>query len=142
MALIFFAGHGMEIAGDNRLLPVDADPTSLESLLATSLPLDELRRRRGAGGAGGADPGRCLPRGPVRRGRRAPGTRSGVALSPRVKAEVNPGMGRMGAAENTLFAFATAPGAVALDGSGADTPVHRGAGALSRHARGSRSARR
>ena len=28
VALVFFAGHGAEISGDNRLLPVDADASS------------------------------------------------------------------------------------------------------------------
>ena len=43
VALVFFAGHGVEIAGDNRLLPVDADASSLEALKASTLPLDEVR---------------------------------------------------------------------------------------------------
>ena len=43
VALVFFAGHGIEIAGDNRLLPVDADASSLEALKATTLPLEEVR---------------------------------------------------------------------------------------------------
>ena len=43
VALVFFAGHGVEIAGENRLLPVDADASSLEALQASSLPLEEVR---------------------------------------------------------------------------------------------------
>ncbi|TIW51868.1 MAG: peptidase C14, partial [Mesorhizobium sp.] len=29
VALVYFSGHGVEISGDNRLLPVDADASSL-----------------------------------------------------------------------------------------------------------------
>src|SRR5436190_3919156 len=43
VALVFFAGHGTEISGDNRLLPVDADASSARTLKATTLPLDEVR---------------------------------------------------------------------------------------------------
>ncbi|HHZ09493.1 MAG TPA: caspase family protein [Rhizobiales bacterium] len=42
VALFFFAGHGVEIAGDNRLLPVDADAASVDRLRETSLALDEV----------------------------------------------------------------------------------------------------
>jgi uncharacterized caspase-like protein len=31
VVVIFYAGHGIEIAGENRLLPVDADASSLQS---------------------------------------------------------------------------------------------------------------
>jgi uncharacterized caspase-like protein len=41
VALVFFSGHGVEILGENRLLPVDPDASSLDALEKTSLPLDE-----------------------------------------------------------------------------------------------------
>ncbi|RWF62457.1 caspase family protein, partial [Mesorhizobium sp.] len=43
VALVYFSGHGVEISGDNRLLPVDADASSLDALEKTSLPLEEVR---------------------------------------------------------------------------------------------------
>jgi hypothetical protein len=43
VALVYFSGHGVEISGDNRLLPVDADASSLDQLDKTSLPLEEVR---------------------------------------------------------------------------------------------------
>jgi uncharacterized caspase-like protein/predicted negative regulator of RcsB-dependent stress response len=120
VALIFFAGHGVEIGGENRLLPVDADAASLETLKATSLPLEEVRaaaakvaksvlivldacRNDPFGTAGGEG-------------------RSAVALAPDVAAAVKPGLGRMGKAENTLFAFSAAPGETASDGVGENSP--------------------
>lgn len=43
VALVYYAGHGVEIAGENRLLPTDADASSLEALKATTLPLEDVR---------------------------------------------------------------------------------------------------
>jgi len=52
-ALFFFAGHGVEIAGRNYLLPVDipgADPGKEDFVKAESVPVDEiLERIRGKG---------------------------------------------------------------------------------------------
>ncbi len=47
VALVYFAGHGVEIAGENRLLPTDADAASVEALKQTSLPLEEVRQMVG-----------------------------------------------------------------------------------------------
>ena len=72
VALVYFAGHGVEISGDNRLLPIDADASSLDALKASTLPLEEVR-------AGGeryredrADHPRCLPQRSVRRASERP----------------------------------------------------------------------
>ena len=43
VALVFFAGHGVAIAGVNYLLPTDADAASSETLKATGLPLSEVQ---------------------------------------------------------------------------------------------------
>ena len=39
VVLVYFAGHGVEIAGENLLLPTDADAISFDTLKQTSLPL-------------------------------------------------------------------------------------------------------
>jgi uncharacterized caspase-like protein len=48
VALLYYSGHGIEAAGDNWLIPVDAGPSALEdadeSLVALSSILDELRK--------------------------------------------------------------------------------------------------
>src|SRR5690606_15260369 len=120
VAVVFYAGHGVEIAGENRLLPVDADASSLDRLRETTLPLEEVRAAVSAiapvvlilldacredpyGSAGGAG-------------------RGGVRLPKEVAEAARPGLGRVGQAENTLFAFAPAPGAVASDGDGDHSP--------------------
>lgn len=42
IAVIYYAGHGMAVAGQNYLLPVDADVTSEQSLIETAVPLSRL----------------------------------------------------------------------------------------------------
>lgn len=120
VALVFFAGHGVEIGGDNRLLPVDADASSLAALKQSTLPLEEVREAVAAtakvglivldacrddpfGGAGGE--GRGI-----------------VALKPEVARAARPGLGRVGRADNILFAFSAAPGQTAADGEDGHSP--------------------
>ncbi len=120
VALVYFAGHGVEIAGDNRLLPVDADVASLEALKASTLPLVEVRAaaaeaaetvlivldacRDDPFGTGGSD------------------GRSARPLAADVKDGATPGFGRVGRSENTLFAFSAAPGETASDGTDGHSP--------------------
>lgn len=121
VALVFFAGHGVEIGGENRLLPTDADPSSLERLKDTSLPLEELRETVEAVADVGLivlDACRNDPFGPA-----SPGDgRGATALDPDVRAAAKPGLGRVGRSENVLFAFSAAPGQTAADGSGRNSP--------------------
>ncbi|WP_051355255.1 caspase family protein [Mesorhizobium erdmanii] len=124
VALIYFSGHGVEIAGDNRLLPVDADPSSLNRLKATTLPLEEVRETVTAVGKIGLvvlDACRNDPFGQSEGGESTVGKsgegRGVISIAPEVKAEAKPGLGRMGRAENVLFAFSAAPGQTASDGA-------------------------
>lgn len=123
VALVYFAGHGVEVGGQNMLLPTDADATSPDALKQSSLPLEEVQatlakiskvnlvlldacRNDPFGGAGGE------------------AGRGAVALNPtsEKKAEVQPGLGRLGSAENLLYTFSAAPGATAADGTGDNSP--------------------
>src|SRR5262245_59775284 len=115
LALVYFAGHGVEIAGDNRLLPVDADASSVDRLKATSLPLEEVRQAAIAVAPAVLivlDACRDDPFGEGSAG----GGRSAKPLASEVKAAAKPGLGRVGDAENTLFVFSAAPGKTAADG--------------------------
>jgi len=127
VALIYFAGHGVEIDGYNYLAPIDADASSVEALKASALPLEELRSAAASvaktvlivldacrndpfgGQAGTMDNGRDTGFASSSSGRAAP---------PNIK----PGLGRVGRAENTLFAFSAAPGETASDGEGGNSP--------------------
>ncbi|RUW93949.1 caspase family protein [Mesorhizobium sp. M7A.F.Ca.US.010.02.1.1] len=120
VALVYFSGHGVEISGDNRLLPVDADASSLDALEKTSLPLEEVRDSVAATAKVGLimlDACRSDPfSGTVGDGRGA------TSLVKDVVENVRPGLGRTGRAENILFAFSAAPGETAADGTGQNSP--------------------
>ncbi|MCA0048944.1 caspase family protein [Mesorhizobium sp. B283B1A] len=120
VALVYFSGHGVEISGDNRLLPVDADASSLDALDKTSLPLEEVRDAVAATAKVGLivlDACRSDPfSGSSGEGRGA------TALAKDVADKVKPGLGRVGRAENILFAFSAAPGETAADGTGQNSP--------------------
>ncbi|MGX5848792.1 caspase family protein [Mesorhizobium sp. PL10] len=120
VALVYFSGHGVEISGDNRLLPVDADASSLDQLEKTSLPLEEVRDAVAATAKVGLivlDACRSDPfTGGSGKGRGA------TSLIKDMVDKIKPGLGRVGKAENILFAFSAAPGETAADGTGANSP--------------------
>jgi len=137
IALVYYAGHGVEVAGENHLLPVDADAGSTAALAASAIPLAELaealtaiapraillvdacRDDPFAGTALAAD------------GRSATEIADGAGTDDMAgDAAVAPGFARVGRADGLLYGFATAPGAVALDGTGDHSPY---AEALLRH---------
>lgn len=124
LAVIYFAGHGMEVAGENLLFARDAAAGNLDELKATALPLSEVVAavseaqaglllidacRTDAFGAPSENPGRG-------------------AFS--LEAEISAGLGRIGRADKLVYAFAAAPGQGALDGEDENSPF---AAALVRH---------
>ncbi|CAN7203620.1 caspase family protein [Mesorhizobium amorphae] len=120
VALVYFSGHGVEISGDNRLLPVDADASSLDALKRTSLPLEEVREAVAATAKVGLIVLDACRSDPFTAS--AGEGRGATALAKNVSDKVRPGLGRIGKAENTLFAFSAAPGETAADGSGQNSP--------------------
>jgi tetratricopeptide (TPR) repeat protein len=129
VALVYYAGHGVQIDGRNYLVPVDVRlqaganiteaMTDMDTILAglddqvrtNILIFDACRNNPMAQQVASAGPNRAIEAG------------SGLA------APTAPGAGAtLGA--GTLIAFATAPGQVALDGEGANSPF---SAALSRH---------
>lgn len=123
VALVFFAGHGVEISGQNFLLPVDAAADSAEDLKSSAMPLDEIRATIAEIGKVGLimlDACRNDPFG----GGGGDASSRGATVVEDAKAplDVRPGLGRMGRAENVLFAFSAAPGATASDGQGPNSP--------------------
>jgi len=123
VAVVYFAGHGFEVGGDNRLLPVDGDPTDLDSLMETSLSLGEIRERVARIAPVAVvlvDACRVSPFEGAEEGRAAVALKGGEV----------PGFVAVPEAEGTLIGFSTAPGAVALDGEGDNSPF---AAALARH---------
>jgi len=109
VALVFYAGHGVQVNGQNWLLPVDADIQTSTDLTAQALKASDLLEIMEASGARlklvflDACRNNPLPRSLSR------GTANGLA-----RLEAN--------AAGMMIAFATSPGDVALDGAGDNSP--------------------
>lgn len=111
LAVVFYAGHGMEFGAENRLLPVDAKVDSQPSARASGIALgDILKRLNEAGG-----PALVI----VNAGRQNPFSRSGV-VSP-LSSDSFP---------NQIVAFSTGPGSKSIDGDARNSPF---AAALLKH---------
>jgi uncharacterized caspase-like protein len=112
VALLFYAGHGMQVDGKNYLVPIDARLQAATDLPFETLELDKII-------AGLDDESRtniiildaCRDN-PLAK---APGVKSRSAAGSGLAAVSTVGSG-------TLIAYATAPGAVALDGDGSNSP--------------------
>ena len=108
VALFYYAGHGLQVDGTNWLVPTDANPTRPQDLDFQMVNADlVLQQMNGAGTRLNMvvlDACRNNPFGML-------GTRA-----------VAGGLAQMKAPEGTIIAFATQPGNVATDGSGADGP--------------------
>lgn len=125
LALIYFAGHGVQVQGENFLLPVDVQPESNDDLRRQAISLDTLltvvdRARRMrivildacrdnplGGGIAAAGSTRSVDAA----GGRGIGGAGGLAAS-------TPERG-------TLVAYAAKDGSVALDGTGSNSPFAR-----------------
>ena len=104
--LIFYAGHGVQLQGENYLLPVDTpDPESLEKLTAGAVKLNDVIARFAS-----RDRQTFVFLDACRNNPLGSGANAGNGL-----AQVEVG-------ENTFIAFATQPGNVTVDGSGDNSP--------------------
>ncbi|MGO9993259.1 MAG: caspase domain-containing protein [Steroidobacteraceae bacterium] len=108
VALFYYSGHGMQVQGENWLVPVDANPSSAKDLdfemVDASLVLRQMENSGTKLNMLILDACRNNPF-PIRGIRAASG-----------------GLGEMAAPEGTLISYATQPGNVALDGDSGDSP--------------------
>ncbi|PWC39755.1 caspase family protein [Azospirillum sp. TSO35-2] len=108
VGLFYYAGHGVQTRGTNYLLPVSANLTKEADvryeLIDIAMVLDEMALAESRLNIVILDACRNNPFGG--RGLRA----------------VSPGLAQMQAPAGTIIAYATQPGAVAADGSGANSP--------------------
>jgi TPR repeat protein len=108
VALFYYAGHGMQVQGTNWLVPIDANPTRQQDLDFQMVNAElVLKQMDGAGTRLNIlilDACRNNPFANL-------GTRA-----------VQGGLAQMKAPDGTLISFATQPGNVAVDGTGADGP--------------------
>ncbi|MGH6816418.1 MAG: caspase family protein [Hyphomicrobiaceae bacterium] len=121
-SLFYYAGHGLQVGGQNYLVPVDAKLDAAAGLDFEAIRLDLVQRtmeRETKVNVLFLDACRDSPF--VRNLARAFGTRS---------AQVAHGLAAMESGEGTLISFSTQPGNVALDGQGRNSPY---ADALKKH---------
>lgn len=116
-ALLYYGGHGVQVGDDNFLLPVDAKLDSLFSLKNEALSLhDVLDDLEAVSKVNLVFLDACRDNPLAEQLSRAIRTRSGASPLGRGLARVAPN------SANTFVAFAAAPGAVALDGTGRNSP--------------------
>lgn len=109
LALVFFAGHGVQVSGENHLLMSDFGELTLSEVTRKSLTLTELRARfnRAAPNLGVIILDAC---------RNNPFSASGATEK---------GLARSQGGAGLLIAYATDPGNVAYDGEGANSTFTR-----------------
>jgi len=117
IALFFFAGHGIQINGENYLLPISVKGSTADAVLRQGLSLNDVRRRFRAAAAGLSifvlDSCRDNPFGSLAT------KRTGETAAPLV---IGQGMAQMQSAAGMLIAYATQPGRLAYDGDGKHSP--------------------
>ena len=107
VSLVYYAGHGTQVSGRNYLVPVDADIEAEQDVGIETLAVDEvLGQLESVTGALSIIILDACRNNPYKRGRRS----SVRGLAP-VKAT-----------KGSLIAYSTAPGTVALDGEGDNSP--------------------
>ncbi|WP_456837256.1 caspase family protein [Bradyrhizobium sp. USDA 4486] len=129
VALVYYAGHGVQVDGRNYLIPIDVELKPGANMTEAMIDMDTIM-------AGLDDQVRtnilifdACRSNPMAQQVASAGTNRGIEGASGLAAPTSLGAGAtLGA--GTLIAFATAPGQVALDGEGANSPF---SAALSRH---------
>jgi len=120
--LLFYAGHGIQVGGQNYLVPVDAKLEDATGLDFELIRLETVQRAmETAAKANVIFLDACRDNPLARNLARSLGTRS---------VPVGQGLAPIEAGVGTLISYSTQPGNVALDGDGRNSPF---AGALVRH---------
>lgn len=129
-SLLFYAGHGMQIDGQNYMVPIDFDPAS-DSPIAQLIPLGRFIENL-------VHPDNqlvvildaCRNNPMAARLSTELEASRGLGLTRLPPKEVGLGLAEVATSAGTFIAFATEPGSVALDGTGANSPF---TSALVRH---------
>jgi len=129
VAVVYYAGHGVQVEGRNYLVPVDVQFQPGSRMTDAMLEMDTIM-------AGLDDQVRtnilimdACRNNPMAQQTASAGTNRGIEAGSGLAAPTSLGAGAtLGA--GTLIAYATAPGQVALDGEGSNSPF---SAALSRH---------
>jgi hypothetical protein len=114
MALFYYAGHGVQVAGQNHLVPVDAKLAAEGDLDFETLPLTlVLNRMTREAKTTVALLDACRDNPLARNLARSMGARTTT---------VGQGLAKVETGVGTLISFSTQPGNVALDGNGRNSP--------------------
>lgn len=121
VALVYYSGHGMQVEGQNFLIPVDAELTAPAHLKTRTIQVEQVLAALPPDPAIGIIILDACRDNPLSRSLAAalPATRStsvGTGLAAVQASSTGTGTG------GTLIAYSTDPGAVALDGKGANSP--------------------
>jgi uncharacterized caspase-like protein len=126
VAIFFYAGHGLQVAGRNYLIPVDAHLQGERDLDFDAVNLDFVLKQMELGRGDKTNIvflDACRDNPFSKNLARSMGTRS---------ASIGQGLAQVETGVGTFIAYSTQPGNVALDGSGANSPF---TAALGRHVR-------
>ena len=127
VALVFYAGHGVETGGANYLIAVDAAPETDTDLSAHALALSDLTAAAAKAKRGSLVIIDACRDDPFVEARAVAQSRSAGQLSvDAVPEKLHAGLAAMPApAANSVVFHSTQPGEVALDGDGLDSPFVR-----------------
>lgn len=114
VALVYFAGHGMEAGGQNYLLPVDVDSASRKAASESSISLDEL--------LASVDKARQLRIVILDSCRNDPFADSELQVTLDAENPRRAGLAPASPDRGTLVVYAARDGQVAFDGSGENSP--------------------
>jgi len=114
VGLFFYAGHGLQVGGQNYLVPVDAQAETADALDWEMVRLDLVQRTMERAASTNIIFLDACRNNPLARNlARAMGTRS---------ADIGRGLAQVESGTGTLISFSTQPGNVASDGAGRNSP--------------------
>jgi uncharacterized caspase-like protein len=120
--LFYYAGHGIQVEGRNYILPTDAKLNQPARLKLEAIPIDDVMElMQQQAGTSILILDAC---------RNNPFARALTAKSATRAVQAAEGLAQIDNAKGTFIAFSTAPGAVAMDGEGRNSPF---AAALLKH---------
>jgi formylglycine-generating enzyme required for sulfatase activity len=129
VALLFYAGHGVQVKGENYLLPIDADIEIELHLKRRTFSLSEIIDFMGKQTSTNLiflDACRNDPFTHTALRTHSPNVERARTLALDGRHALSRGLAEVRAARGTFIAFATAPNEVALDGKGRNSPFTEG----------------
>lgn len=114
VALVFYAGHGVQVNGQNYVVPVDAQVEFAAEVDISLVSLSGVMQQLERGSRTNIVFLDACRNNPFPKALGGTGTRAAAALPQ--------GLGRIQSGSGTFIAFATQPDAVASDGSGRNSP--------------------